>query len=335
VVTMQEVADRAGVTKQTVSNVVTGRGRVGTKTAERVRAVIDELGYVPNLVARGLATGATMTVALLVPTIEKPFYAEIAEAVENVLDEHGYHLLLATTRFDAERGRRQLADLAGRSIDGMLIAGDGFLDEHLSLLEEARFPVALCAWENEFPDTLPVVTVDWNHAGYLAGKHLRELGHSRIAIVADLPGHLPRIEGLRRAFARDGLTVPDEAVFRAAASTFGGAFDAAAAALAGPLRPTAFFATHDVLAVGVMEAVKDAGLRIPHDVAVIGLDDVDLAAHTRPSLSTIDIPKREMAQAATELVLRAIREQKKPSNSIQQLRPRLIVRSSSGPAHDR
>ncbi|MGW2223339.1 LacI family DNA-binding transcriptional regulator [Nonomuraea sp. NPDC001684] len=121
---MQDVAERAGVTKQTVSNVVTGRVRVRPETEARVRAAIAELGYTPNLVARSLATGTTMTVGLFVPTVASSFYSAVVEEAENVLEEHGYHLLLCTTRLDGDRARRHITGLTSRSVDALLIAGD-------------------------------------------------------------------------------------------------------------------------------------------------------------------------------------------------------------------
>ncbi|WP_329576703.1 LacI family transcriptional regulator [Kitasatospora sp. NBC_01250] len=329
-VTMQDVAERAGVTKQTVSNVITGRVAVRPTTAARVRAAIDELGYTPNLVARSLATGSTMTVGLFVPTLAGSFYAELVEEVEDVLEAAGYHLLLATTRLDGERARRYLAGLTSRSVDALLIAGDQDLIDHLPLLADARFPVVLCAWETEAPDQFPVVTIDYERAGYLAGRHLRELGHQRVAVLAS-PAHTVRVAGFRRAFAADGLTVPDSAVHLAPEPTPAGGFAAARAALAADPGVTALFATHDVLALGALEAARDAGRSVPGNLSVVGHDDNAEVQLTRPSLTTVSIPKRGMARQATELLLRAITKTGTPSNSVQLLRPELIVRDSTGP----
>lgn len=329
--TMREVAERAGVTKQTVSNVVTGRVPVRPETAARVRSAIEELGYTPNLVARSLATGTTMTVGLFVPTVAGPFYSGIVEEVENVLEQHGYHLLLCTTRLDGERARRHLAGLSSRSVDALLIAGDRDLIDHLPLLADARFPVALCAWESEAPGDFPVVTIDYEQAGYLAGRHLRELGHERVAVVASLPAHASRLVGFRRAFARDGLSVPDSAVFVPAEPTPAGGAQAARAALAADPTLTAVFATHDVLCYGVLDAVAEAGLSIPGDLSVVGHDDMAESWRASPTLTTVVFPKQEMARQATELLLRSLAAQTAPTNSLQLLRPTLIVRESTGP----
>ncbi|MFI9787281.1 LacI family DNA-binding transcriptional regulator [Kitasatospora sp. NPDC051984] len=332
-VTMQDVAERAGVTKQTVSNVISGRVPVRPATAAKVRAAIAELGYTPNLVARSLATGATRTVGLFVPSVFGAFYAGIVEEVEDVLEEHGYHLLLSTTRLDGERARRHLANLTSRSVDALLIAGDRDLIDHLPLLGDARFPVVLCAWETEAPDRFPVVTIDYERAGHLAGRHLRELGHRNVAVLAS-PAHAVRIEGFRRAFEADGLTVPDSAVHYAPEPTPGGGFEAATAALTANPEATALFATHDVLALGALDAARAAGRSVPHDLSVIGHDDIPETRTTRPALTSVATPNREMARQAIELLLRAVTKSGTLTNSLQLLRPELVVRDSTGPVGD-
>ncbi|MCP2340427.1 LacI family transcriptional regulator [Actinomadura rupiterrae] len=331
-VTMREVAERAGVTKQTVSNVVTGRVRVRPETEARVRAAIAELGYTPNLVARSLATGASRTVGLFVPTVTNAFYSEVVEEAENVLEEHGYHLLLCTTRQDASRAARHMASLASRSVDALLIAGDEGLDDHLPLLADARFPIALCAWETEIPSSLPVVTIDYEQAGHLAGRHLRDLGHERVAVVASLPAHADRLDGFRHAFERDGLTVPDEMVFPVTDPTAAGGFAAATRALRAHPELTAVFATYDVLAIGALDAARTLGRAVPGSLSVIGHDDVDEARHVHPSLTTVAIPSRAMARQAIELLLHAIENDRPPVNSLQLLRPTLVPRDSTAPA---
>ncbi|GAA1993700.1 LacI family DNA-binding transcriptional regulator [Kitasatospora viridis] len=325
-VTMQDVAERAGVTKQTVSNVLSGRVAVRPATAARVHAAIAELGYTPNLVARSLATGSTRTVGLLVPGVTSYFYAELVEQVEDVLDAHGYHLLLRTTRLDGERARRHLAGLVSRGVDGLLIAGDNDLIDHLPLLADARFPVVLCAWEIDPPERYPVVTVDYEQAGYLAGRHLRELGHRRVAVLAS-PAHGVRVAGFRRA-------LPDAVVHHAAEPTPAGGYACAAAALAAHPAPTALFATHDVLAVGALEAARAAGRSVPGDLSLIGHDDTLEARISSPALTTVALPKREMAQQAVELLLGAVTKAA-PAGPTRLLPPALVVRGSTGPVrHD-
>jgi DNA-binding LacI/PurR family transcriptional regulator len=328
--TMAEVAALAGVTKQTVSNVVSGK-KVRPDTAAKVNAAIAQLGYKPNLLARSLATGATMTVGLFVPAVANPFYSELVEEVENVLVRHGYNLLLATTRNDSDYTRKHLDILTRRSVDALLVAGDAGVIEQLPTLAAASFPVVLFAWEVDPPDTLPVVSIDYEHAGYLAGRHLRELGHQKVVVVADLPAHARRIDGLRRAFAADGLNIGEEMVFTKTSDNPAGGFAAAAAALAAHPDATALFATHDVLALGALEAIQESGRQVPDDMSIVGFDDIAQVGRAHPALTTVAFPKREMAQQAVELLLRAVQADKPPTDVVTLLRPTLVVRDSSAP----
>jgi LacI family transcriptional regulator len=330
-VTMLEVAKRAGVTKQTVSNVVRGRAIVSAETKARVEAAIAELSYTPNLVARSLATGTTMIIGFIVPTIANPFYSEVVEVVETLLEEHGYHLLLATTRGDGERARRHLSTLTSRSVDALLVAGDFDLHGRLSELREGGPPVVLCAWEVDPPDTLPVITIDYEMAGYLAGQHLRGLGHRRVVVIADLPAHRIRVGGARRAFAEDGIDIPDAAVFPAPDATPESGYEAAVLALRAAQRPTGVVASTDAIALGVMQAALHLGLRVPEDLSVVGIDDIPQAAHAHPPLTTVALPKRRMAKQATELLLRGIAENRPAEAKLTLLRPEILARASSAP----
>ncbi|WP_106960798.1 LacI family DNA-binding transcriptional regulator [Streptomyces sp. 351MFTsu5.1] len=327
---MAEVAARAGVAKQTVSNVVSGK-KVRPETLARVNAAIAELGYKPNLVARSLRTGSTATVGLFVPRVANAFYSEVVEEVENVLVGHGYNLLLATTRDDPDYTRAHLENLAARSVDALLVAGDNAVEQQLPMLIEAAFPVALCAWEGDAPTTLPVVSIDYEHAGLLAGRYLRGLGHRNVAVIADLPAHSPRVRGLRRAFADDGLTIEERQVFACTRDDAAGGFAASSAALAADPDVTAIFATHDILAVGAIEAVVRSGRRVPDDVSIVGFDDIAQVGQIKPALTTVTFPKREMAQQAVELLLRAVDSGRPPTNVLTLLRPTLTVRDSSAP----
>ncbi|MFF7073012.1 LacI family transcriptional regulator [Streptomyces pseudovenezuelae] len=325
---MAEVAARAGVAKQTVSNVVSGK-KVRPETLAKVNTAIAELGYKPNLVARSLRTGSTATVGLFVPRVANAFYSEVVEEVENVLVGHGYNLLLATTRDDPDYTRAHLENLAARSVDALLVAGDNAVEQQLPMLLEAAFPVALCAWEGDAPTTLPVVSIDYEHAGFLAGRYLRDLGHRNVAVIADLPAHTPRVRGLRRAFADDGLTIEDRQIFACTRDDAAGGFAASSAALEADPDVTAIFATHDILAVGAIEAVVRSGRRVPDDVSIVGFDDIAQVGQIKPALTTVTFPKREMAQQAVELLLRAVDSGRPPTNVLTLLRPTLTVRDSS------
>ena len=178
---------------------------------------------------------------------------------------------------------------------------------------------------------LPVVSIDYEQAGFLAGRHLRDLGHRNVAVIADLPPHGLRVAGLRRAFAADGLTIDDTKVFTRTSDDAVGGYAAACAALEADPGLTAIFATHDILAVGAVEAVTRSGRRVPDDVSVVGFDDIAQVGRSEPALTTVAFPKREMAQNAVELLLRAVESGRPPTNALSLLRPTLIIRDSSAP----
>ncbi|MFF7158425.1 substrate-binding domain-containing protein [Streptomyces sp. NPDC008139] len=181
------------------------------------------------------------------------------------------------------------------------------------------------------PELFPVVTIDYEGAGHLAGRHLRGLGHERVAVVAG-PAHTVRVTGFGRAFAADGLAVPDTAVFLGPEPTPEGGFAAATAALTADPRVTGVFATHDVLALGALEAARALGRSVPDDLSVVGHDDNAEVRLSRPALTTVAIPERQMARQAVELLLRAIRLAGPQTATLHLPRPDLIVRHSTGPA---
>jgi len=244
--TLDDVARHVGVTSATVSNVITGKGSVGENTRARVFAAIEELGYQPNLVARSLARKKTFTLALVLLTIANPFYAEIAEEIERVARQHGYQLLLCNTHKDTTIGREHLKALSSRWVDGLLVMGGSLsVPDMLAAARRGQRgqPLVLSVpSEHEQNVALPVVDIDFHHAGELVARHLLELGHHRTAVIVEAPSHVLRLEGFRTALATSGVELPTEFV-QYGDSTMQSGYLGAEALLALPIRPTAIFAT--------------------------------------------------------------------------------------------
>jgi LacI family transcriptional regulator len=330
---MDEVARHAGVTKQTVSNVISGRVAVSKHTRDRVLAVIEELGYRPNLVARGLRQGKTSILAIVVPTIANPFYSEIVEEVERIAGEEQYNLLLCTSHGSAERAHRQLQILADRSIDGLLLLDDRPISQELATVTQKHFPVILCNWEHEpYPEGFAILGIDYREAGYLAGQHLVELGYrEHIGIIYEAPAHVLRFQGFCAALQKSGVGLEQCRQIQASNSTSRDGYLATQKLLADPVIPRAIYATNDLMALGTLEALRERGIRVPDDVAVMGSDNILLGELAYPPLTTVAIPKRELAVEMTRLLLRCIKEET-PSPQIHTLlRPQLIVRQSTRP----
>jgi DNA-binding LacI/PurR family transcriptional regulator len=328
--TITDVARRARVTTATVSNVLTQRVPVSDKTRARVLQAIQDLGYRPNLVARGLAQGKTLTLGLVVPTLSNPFFAEVVEEIERVADLHDYQLLLSMTHNSLEEGKRHLERMASRWADGFIVMGMAADIADVLALKAAGKEVVLSVW-NQDPGTLglPIVDIDFRLAGELATRHLLECGHRCIAAIVEEPVQLTRRKGFEATLTDAGIPVPPEYI-RLGNSSFESGYQAASALLALPTPPTAIFAGNDWMALGAIEAITSRGLAVPRDLSVVGVDDISLAAHIYPSLTTISIPKREMARAATELLLRYIQGTDIPEEPLKILvSPHLKLRQST------
>jgi DNA-binding LacI/PurR family transcriptional regulator len=331
--TLDDVARHVGVTSATVSNVITGKGSVGESTRLRVFAAIEELGYQPNLVARSLAQKKTLTLALIVPTIANPFYAEIAEEIERTAWHHGYQLILCNTFRDRSLGQEHLKALSRRWVDGLLMMGGSLPVADLlaaTLSGGRRQPMVLCIpCEEEQASGLSMVDLDYWYAGELAAQHFVALGHRRLAVIVEDPGHAPRLGGFRAALAASGIDLPAASV-QHGDSTMQSGYQATRTLLSLPTPPTALFATNDLMALGAMEAALDEGLTLPDDLSVVGLDDIMIGTHMHPPLTSIATPKHEMAKQAVELLLRHIDDAETPSLSLM-VRPHLIVRQTTAP----
>lgn len=328
--TIYDIAKAVGVTQTTVANALAGRGNVSEATRQRILKCAQEMGYRPNAIARSLAQGKTYTLALILPRISTPFYPEIAEAVEHTAMQHDYQLLLCNTHDDPALGRRYLERLISRWVDGLIVMGASLPLDDITAQIERGLPVVLCDWqENEAPDGVPHVSVDFRQAGALAAQHLIALGHRRLAVIADEPMQILRLEGFRTTVQDAGITLSPEYV-QQGNSTIESSYIAAKTLLRLTPRPTAIFATTDWMALGAMQAVFEAGLRVPNDISLIGLDDIVVSAHVSPPLTTIAIPKEQLAAATMEVLLSQIVGQNGEPTSVV-VPPHLVVRQSTAP----
>ncbi len=190
------------------------------------------------------------------------------------------------------------------------------------------FPVVLCDWqENEIAVQMPQVSVDFRLAGALAAQHLIALGHERMAIIFDEPQQSLRFEGFRSTLLEAGLALPP-AMIQVGHSTLESGYTAAQQLIEQTIRPTAIFATTDWMALGAIQAVQNAGFQVPQDISIIGLDDIMISAHIRPPLTTIAIPKAQLAFEATELLFSLMKGTPEPPLS-RLIKPSLIIRQST------
>jgi DNA-binding LacI/PurR family transcriptional regulator len=333
-VTLSEVARRAKVTAATVSNVLRNREKVRPETAERVLSAIRELGYRPNLNARALAEGRSSTLALMLSNIANPFYPEFVLAAERAARREGYFLMVCNTDDDAEIGRAYLTQIAGTLAEGVLVLNTDIAINELCESAAIGAPIVLSLWEHpEAPPAVPCVAVDFSHAGALAAKHLLELGHRDIGmLVGDGCGGLQdaRAMGFREVIRAAGIE-PDNAAVLEIRDTIDAGYAACMQLLANASGLTAIFATNDLLAIGAIQALTTLGRRVPEDVSVIGITDIQLAHQVRPALTTVAINTTAIADLSIELLIRLMQKGSAEASPAMVLgpQPTLVVREST------
>jgi LacI family transcriptional regulator len=305
---IQAVADAAGVSKTTVSHVISGKRPVSAATRRKVERVMDELGFEPNFFAQAMQRSRSNTIALIVQDITNPFYPALARGLQTSVAAQNQVVLLFDAGAGEESTRAFVKDAMQRRVDGVVVAAGTMADE-LATLERAG--IALVAVGSGLSD-LPI---DWVSADdvRIAGdavRHLHALGHERIAIMGGPalgePG-VGRLAGYRQAMTALGLDASEGLHVSADWTTKGGQ-QAMTELLGRDVRPTAVFCANDLMAIGAMNALLAAGLRVPDDMALIGVDDIDAAALVRPALTTVRVPAEEIGRAAGDLLLHRLAE---------------------------
>ena len=327
--TMRDVAHRAGVSIQTVSAVINGKPAITRETTERVRAAIQELGYRPFAIAQSLRTGQTRSVALIVSDIANPSFATLASAAEDFAHARGYALVLYNTHDDIVRETGYIHAAVQRWLDGALFVSAEDKATSLDAFAAAGIPVVAI---DRIPEGYagPSVTLDNVKAGRMAAEHLLGLGHTNLAHISG-PLRLrlarERLAGFRQAIEERGLSM--------AACTGGeGSWECAAGSramreiLARSPRPTAVFSANDRMAIGAVRAIHEAGLRVPDDISVVGLDDIEVAAYQNPPLTTVRQSFARLGAAGLQLLLEIVAGET-PAQTQIVMAPELVVRRST------
>ena len=329
---MQDVADRAGVSQPTVSLVLgdNPEARVADATRERVIAAARELGYRPNLLARGLVRRRSYALGVVVPDLSNPFFADVVSGVQAVAAERGYAVLLCEGRHVP--AERHLEELRSRLIDGVILDAAGEASIPAERLEGLNLVLI-----DEPTGRWPGVASDAEAAGRVAAEHLLGLGHRRLAFLGPAsPAHGFRFRerGFVARLREAGIDLPSERLRRVPATAEGGG-GGMRALLELPETPTGVFCADDMVAIGALKACLAAGVGVPERVSVVGCDDVELARLLTPELTTVHVPAREMGARAARLLVRRLERGEEGEGPSRRLPVRLVARGSSGPAHDR
>jgi LacI family transcriptional regulator len=336
--TLRDVARLAGVHPGTVSRALNPetRGLVNERTARRVLAAAEELGYRPNPIARGLRTNRSNTIGVLVPDLMNPLFAAVVRGIEDGLREGGYTPLIANTDNDAERERIAYEAMRARQVDGFIAATAR--RDHWLLAEQVRTgPKVVLVNRRVDSDAIPAVTGDDHEGTRLAVEHLSALGHRRIAYLAGsqtLYTGWSRHEGFVDAMRAEQLELDPSLTL------FSGAFtEREGARCCGELLDrcrdfTAIVAGNDLLALGAYDALEARGLRCPEDVSVVGYNDMPFVDRFSPPLTTIRVPHYELGATAAGLMLEQLRAVDAPARQLL-LAPELVVRGSTAPPPSR
>ncbi|OFJ34495.1 substrate-binding domain-containing protein [Vibrio cholerae] len=327
--TMKDIARLAGVSTSTVSHVINKSRFVSDEIAERVNNAAQQLNYAPSALARSLKMNRTKTIGMLVTTSTNPFFGEVVKGVERSCYHQGYNLILCNTEGDNQRMKASINTLLQKRVDGLLLM--------CSTLEGERLDVF-----DRYPD-IPIVVMDWGpilfasdkiqdnslQGGYMAAKHLIESGHKEIGcITGPLIRHQAqmRYEGYKRALAEAGIAINPDWIVESDFECEGG-YQAFEKLYQRGKLPSALFVSNDMMAMGVIQAASQRGLRVPDDLSLIGYDDVHIAKFMTPALTTIHQPKYRLGKAAVDTLLYRL-ENPDTTAQVVQLEPTLMVRNS-------
>ena len=332
--TIFDVARHAAVSTSTVSHVVNGTRKVSAETAQRVQEAIAAVGYTPNGIARALAVSTTNSVGIAVSTISNPYFGDIIGAIERECTRLGLMVFLSDTHDDPAHELRVVKAQHLRRVDGIILAPSETGDsETLNYIEANKIPCVLV--DRLTSSKFDRVGIQNKHAMAMVVAHLADHGHKRIGFISGQPGFataIERTEGFRAALVERGLPV-DETMIHAGASIDGAAAVATELLLRSD-RPSALAVGNNMSMIGVMRAVRAAGLRVPEDIALVGFDDFEWADCFEPRLTVVAQPVEEIGRKAAELLVRRIstssQDGEAPKPQVVRLRPTLVVRDSCG-----
>jgi len=305
-VTIKDIAKVAGVSVNTVSRALNGKPDVNKETRQRVLEVAKRLEYVPNRSALSLKHQKTLIVGVVVEDNANPFWAEVLKGVESAAKEHGYHVILVNTSRNYQEEVEGIHTLLERRVDGLLIAPSQ--EKYDDLYELKKLKVAFVIMGRhvkEFENMrIPMVYSDEIKGGYTATKHLIERGCKRIAFVGAQSYNTAsqeRCEGYKKALKETGIKI-DENLIKTGGIEIDGGYKSVMEILENKIGFDGIFAYNDLMAFGVIKALKEEGIKIPQEVKVIGYDDIPFSALITPSLTTMRIKKQEMGKHSFEML---------------------------------
>jgi LacI family transcriptional regulator len=305
--TIRDVAKLAGVAPITASRVISNSGYASDEVRQRVNQAVDQLGYVPNFLARSLRSKRTRTLALVLTDITNPFWTTVARGVEDAASEEGYHVIFCNTDESASKQESYLEAMIQKQVDGILLVPARSKEDPIKFLHQQNVQVVLL--DRRLPDIeADVVRCDSTGGAYQLVQLLLKLGHRRIAILSGPSGVSSaddRVAGYQHALQEAGLETEDRLIIYGEFSLESG-YQMTHDLLAMTPRPTALFASNNFIAIGALKALHDAGVTVPEEMSVVGFDDLPAAIGVEPFLTVAFQPAYEMGRRATKRLLECL-----------------------------
>ncbi|MDI6807562.1 MAG: LacI family DNA-binding transcriptional regulator [Candidatus Eisenbacteria bacterium] len=331
--TIRDVARITGVSRSTVSLVINDSRRISAPTAGKVLAAIRELGYEPNVMARGLARRRAKMIAILVPQISSHvfsdfYFSEAISGISDALSRRGYRMLIEIATEDFLKEGEHLKLFRERQIDGMLLLGTLDTDRYIVELSEKGHPLVLV---NSSLDGIPCVLADNLSGSRVMVNYLASLGHRRIAFIGGLESTtvgMDRTLGYKAGLKESGIRIDSRLITYGNYSEESG-YDCMRKLWSAGSKPTAVFAANDMMAIGALKFLRERGIKVPHEMTVVGADDIKLASYVEPPLTTIRQPMYEIGRLATGMLLEGLSG--KRGRNRETVRTELVVRLSSAP----
>jgi DNA-binding LacI/PurR family transcriptional regulator len=326
-VTIKDVARKAGVSHSTVSRALNGNSLIPEETASTIRDLANEMGYLPSAAARGLRTNRSRVLGVIVSSIADPFFSEILQGIDDAAQQSGYSLFIAASQRDLNHERTIVRTMREHRVDGVIICSTPFSAEQSQQLRAYEIPIVVINNQSSEDYRFSI------HHDDLDGSQLIELGHQQIAYLGYANSgrtNLKRLSGYTSEMEKAGLTIYDGYEYELQTNDPQDGQAAVQHFLSLTPRPTAIFCFNDMLAIGVLRGLQDAGLRVPQDCSVVGFDNISFSAFTTPPLTTFDQPKRTIGAQAAQLILQLL-EQGPVHNGLKilSLKGRLLLRAST------
>ncbi|MBP3040725.1 LacI family DNA-binding transcriptional regulator [Bacillaceae bacterium Marseille-Q3522] len=327
-ITIQKVAELAGVSVATVSRVINQKKAVSAKTREKVEKVMKEMQYEPNMLGRNLRTSQSNLIIVMVPTISNPFYVKIMKGIEDAALKEGFHIMLCMTDSQYEREEAYFHLIRQKLADGIISLDPGTNFSKL-LNGSKKYPIIQCCEYSELED-VPYVAIDNKEAAYKASKHLIQLGHKRIALINTDEHYIyasHRKQGYLQALKDYQIPALEEYMLNVELN-----FEHGQRGMRKLLqlkeKPTAVFCVSDILAVGAIKEIMRGGYKIPQDIAVAGFDNIEFSYMMNPTLTTIAQPMYEMGAEAGRMLIQQIKNKEEKIENLL-LDYELIIREST------